>query len=97
MARFNLKRFVFLNKEGILIGGLVGFIFAKFFLPETFDFSMVQQTFGLMDVLKGAGTTTLEWAKTKVVWALTIFGAGFGLMIDNELKEGWWRKWLRVR
>ncbi len=88
-----LLRFLKENVEGILIGGAVGFIFAKFFLPETFDFSMVQQTFGLMDVIKGTTETTLEWAKTKVIVAFTIIGSGIGLIIDMNLKEGWWRKW----
>ncbi len=92
MSKFDLKKFFWENKEGFLIGGLAGFIFAKFFLPETFDFSTVQQTFGLIDFIKGTAEQTIEVAKTKVVWGFTILGTFIGALIDNYLPEGRWFK-----
>lgn len=75
------------NKEGILIGAAVGFLVGKFILPNYIDMSMVTQTAGIVDVLSQTATSTIELAKTKVVWASTIFGAGIGLIIDSHIKE----------
>ena len=85
-----LISFLNVNREGILIGAAVGFLVGKFILPDYIDMSMVAQTAGIVDVLQQGATNAVELAKTKIVWASTIFGAGVGLLIDMNLKE---RKW----
>lgn len=84
-----LKLISFLNsnKEGILIGAVVGFLVGKFILPNYIDMSMVTQTAGIVDVLTETAANTIELAKTKIVWASTIFGAGIGLLLDMGMKE----------
>lgn len=92
--RINWKKFFWENKEGIITGAIVGFVISKFFLPESFDFSVIQQSYGLIDIIKGTGTSVLEIAKQKVIIAFTIIGASVGLALDMNVKEGEWKKWL---
>lgn len=85
-----ITNFLYVNKEGIFYGALVGFLVGKFLLPNYVDMSMVTQTAGIVDVLAETATSTIELAKTKIVWASTIFGAGVGLLLDMGTRE---RKW----
>ena len=82
-----LISFLNVNREGIIIGAIVGFLVGKFILPDYIDMSIVAQTAGIVDVLQSGATSAVELAKTKIVWASTILGAGFGLLIDMGMKE----------
>jgi len=88
----NLKKFLWENKEGIIIGGIIGYVVATRFLPSNFDISVVQQTQGVIDLVSSG--TPIEIAKTKVTWAFTIIGSAIGMVMDMNLKEGWYKKWL---
>tara|TARA_Y100000310_G_scaffold25289_1_gene24195 strand:- start:1114 stop:1395 length:282 start_codon:yes stop_codon:yes gene_type:complete len=79
------------NKEGIIIGAIAGYVIGSFFLPESVQLNVVADSFGIIDNLKQASTTALEFAKTKVVVATTIIGATLGFVIDNQMKEGFLR------
>lgn len=92
ISKNEIKRFFFENKEGIVIGGVVGYILGKYFLQDYFDMSIMGQTFGIIDVVKGATASTIELAKTKIIWASTIIGAVIGMILDNALPEKFWRK-----
>ena len=78
----NLKQFWKNYKEGLIIGAISGYIVGRFFLPTDFDFSVIAQTSSIIDVLQGAGTTALEFAKTKVILTFTIIGAVLGTIVD---------------
>lgn len=88
-----LKKLLYENKEGILIGGIIAYLVWRFMLPATFDFQAVVQSQGVIDMFKTAGTTTIEFAKTKVMWGMILIGAFLGFVIDYSMKERWWKKW----
>lgn len=94
MSLKNIQRFFWENKEGMIVGAIAGYLVYQFALPADFNFSMVTSTFGLIDTLSSVATSTIELAKTKVMWAFIIIGAGIGTAIDMSLKEGWYKKWL---
>ena len=54
------------NKEGIIIGAVVGYIVGRFLIPADFDFSIIMQSQSILDTFKSAGTTAIEFAKTKM-------------------------------
>ena len=82
-----VKSFLLVNKEGIIIGSLIGFLVGKFILPDMIDFSLMGQTFGLIDIIQEGSKSAGEIAKTKLVWASTILGGTIGLLIDMSLPE----------
>lgn len=92
MNKAKLKRFVWNNKEGILIGGLVGYLFSRFFLPDYINLNTIIQTQGLIDII--TSSSGIELAERKIRVAFTVIGATIGMVIDMNLKEGWYRKWL---
>lgn len=76
------------NKEGIIIGAIIGWVVGKFFLPSDFDFSIVAQSQSIFDPLIESGKDTIELAKTKVTFATTLIGAGIGFVLDFFTTEG---------
>ena len=93
--KIDFKKILWENKEGIIIGIIVGDLTARYFLPQIIDFSMITQTQGIVDILSSAGKTTLEIAKTKLIWAGRIIGALVGLYIDSILPEKWYKRLLK--
>jgi hypothetical protein len=88
----NILNFLKSNIQGIIAGAAVGFVIGKWILPMIgFDYSVMIQDYSVLDTLKSTGSTTIEWAKTKAVYLMTIIGAGIGMFIDEYLPE---RKWL---
>lgn len=85
------KEYILENKEGILVGALIGFIIAKFFFPQDIDITLIAQTQSIVDVFKSTGTTAIEFAKTKVMLGLIVISAFIGMILDSLLKEGWWK------
>ena len=65
-----LKKFLWENKERIIVGAIVGYVIGRWFLPSTVDLQAIQQTYGLVDVVRGATTTSLEFAKQKIFYKL---------------------------
>lgn len=84
----NLK----MNKEGLILGLVFGYLIGKYFLPNYIDFSIVTNSMGIIDYLKGTTTKTLEIAKNNIIIASTIIGGLAGYIIDTKLPEGWWRR-----
>lgn len=82
------------NKEGIFIGGIVGFLAGNYFLP-TFDLNVISQSFGVIDSIKPVSTTLIEFAKTKIMISSTIIGAIIGFIVDYNFKEGFIGRLLR--
>ena len=76
------------NREGIIIGGIAGWLIGKFFIPSDFDFSVITQTQGILDPFISAGKSAIELAKTKVIWGTTIIGATLGAVLDEITPEG---------
>ena len=89
----DIKRIIRQNKEGIIIGAIVGYLFGKFFLNDI-DVSSIIQTQSVIDSLISAGKSSVELAKSKVVLATTLLGAVMGFIVDSQLKEGFFRRWL---
>ena len=91
----DIKKFLTENKEGIIIGGIVGYIIGKYFLQGTIDLSSVTETQGIIDIISGTTKSTIELAKTKIVLASTIIGSFIGAYIDSILPEqdikGWFK------
>ena len=79
------------NKEGIIIGGIGGYLIGKFFFGDI-NLTALTETQGIIDPFISVGKSTIELAKTKVVIMTTLIGATLGAFIDNELKEGFLRR-----
>lgn len=88
-----MLRFIKENKEGIIIGGIAGYVAGKYFLGDI-DLASISQTQSIIDPLISAGKSAIEIAKTKVVIVTTIIGMGIGVIVDNQIKEGWLGRWL---
>ena len=85
----NIKK----NKEGIIIGGIIGWVVGKFFIPPGFDFSVIMQSQSLLDNFFSVGKTSIDIAKNKVIIATTIIGATLGYITDSLFPErGFFRK-----
>lgn len=90
ISRKEIFKFFKRNKEGILIGGIIGFIIGKFFLEGFVDLNIIaSNTNSFLDVLNTAKSGTIELARTKIIWASSIFGAMIGAFVDESLPEGW--------
>lgn len=76
------------NKEGIIIGGIIGYFLGKSVLLDMVDLSVIAQTQGIVDVVAGAGKSALELAKTKLIWASVAVGAVIGGYVDSLIPEG---------
>ena len=78
----SIKDTLYEAKEGIIIGGLVGFLVYKFFLPESINLTDISQTQSLVDIIKPATTSVIEFAKTKLFLGLIVIGATIGGLVD---------------
>ena len=95
MQKINLTQFLKENKEGLIIGAVVGFVIGKWLLPSSFDLTPVAESQGIIDTFKSAGTTAIEFARTKIIWATTLLGTAVGGLIDSLFKEGYLMNKLR--
>lgn len=87
-----VQAFLWENKEGAIIGGIIGFVAGKWFLKSFgIDMSIFQEQ-GIIDTAISASKGTLEFAQQKAVWALTALGVFVGILGDMMLKEGWLKK-----
>ena len=93
-----IKQGLWENKEGIILGGLIGFLLGKFVLPTTFDLQAIAQANSVLDFVKAGTSNIIEFAKTKIIIASTIVGSLAGGIIDNMMPERFvmkrWR-WFR--
>ncbi len=79
-------------KEGILIGGALGFIAGKWLLPNVFDLNSIAQAQSALDFIKPITTTIITFAKTKLIVATTLVGALAGAIIDDMVPEGFLKR-----
>lgn len=90
-----VQQFIWQNKEGAIIGGLVGwFIIAPLITKDTQSVVALQSS-GLIDVVKSASTTATEFAVAKAKWFAVFIGVIVGIVIDSQLKEGFMKDWFR--
>lgn len=81
-------RFLRENKEGIIIGAIVGWAISRFVAPQFIDLSILTQTQGVLDPFISAGKSLTEIAKTKLTVILVVLGAGIGAAVDMAVPEG---------
>lgn len=84
--------FIKKNKMGLIVGAVVGYLMGRFVFPMYMEYSVIANTNSILDPLKSAGTTLLDFAKTKVIIVSTLFGAFVGGLIDSRVNQ---EKWLR--
>ena len=80
------------SRQGMYIGFAAGALVGIFLLPNDINLAGMTQSYGVIDLVKPAGTAVLEWAKGKVIIGTIILGTAIGGLIDYFLPEGWLRK-----
>lgn len=73
------------NKEGIIIGAIVGWLVSTFISPTTFDATLIAQS--IVDPLI-PGESVIEIAENKITIALIFLGATVGSILDEITPEG---------
>lgn len=70
------------GKEGLIIGLIAGYVIGRWFLPDSLDLNAIAQTQSLIDVARTAGTTAIEFAKTKAIIGTMIIAGTIGFLVD---------------
>ena len=84
----DIKRFMWVNKEGAIVGGVVGFLVYKFYpqiVNEFFMTKTAEQSIGLIDSLKSALPVT-DFIQFKIMMVCILIGASVGILIDSIYK-----------
>ena len=86
---FNIifSKYIYPNKEGMIIGGVIGYFIGKYFLVNLIDLPSINQTQGVLDFIMATKTSAIELAKTKLAIASSIIGASVGGYIDYQIPE----------
>ena len=83
-------------KEGLIIGGAIGFLIGKYILPTQFDLNSIAQTQSALDFIKPLTSNIIEFAKQKIIIATTLVGALAGGFVDAMLPENFfWKRWFK--
>ena len=88
-----VQAFLWENKEGAIIGGVLGYLFITPLLTKDASALQSLQSVGLVDVLKSASTSAVVFARTKAVWLGVILGSIIGIIVDSLIPEGFWKRW----
>ncbi len=78
----SIKDTLYEAKEGIIVGGVIGFLVYKFLLPDSISIETIAQTQSMVDVIKPAATSVIEFAKARLMLSIIIIGAMIGGVID---------------
>ena len=91
------KDFIWENKEGAIVGGLLGWFVIAPLLTKDATTVQSMQNMGLVDVVKSASTTAADFAIAKVKWFAVGLGTLIGIFFDMQLKEGFLKNFMRQR
>ena len=84
----DIKRFMWVNKEGAVVGGIVGYVVFKFYPKIVNEFFMNQQavqSIGLIDKVKDFIPVT-DFVQFKLMLLFIIIGASLGVLVDMMYK-----------
>ena len=84
--KIDLQKIIWENKEGIIIGGVIGYFLSKSLFPSMVDFSVITQTQGMIDIL--ASGSPLDIAQVKLSAVSSVLGSLIGGYVDSLIPEG---------
>lgn len=82
------KRFLWVNKEGALVGGGIGFLVYKFYpsiVNEFFMTKTAEQSIGAIDYLKEIIPVT-DFVQFKIMLLCILIGSALGIVADSIYK-----------
>ena len=89
------KDFIWENKEGAIIGGLLGwFVIVPLITKDTQSIVALQSS-GLIDMAKSASTTATTFAIAKARWFAVAVGIVLGTFVDAMIPEGFFNRWFK--
>lgn len=89
-----LREFIRKNKEGMILGGILGLIAGLIALGFGYNPAFTIQGYGAIDTAL-QNLSTIALSNVKFIVFITLLGILIGGIMDVILPEGWFRKWMK--